>query len=331
MPTVFELALDQRRALLAGDAATAERLIRSYAAVDRDLQARLAALTDLIELRRLNGETVSPSWLQSEERFQSLIEQVEAETRRLAEMTGRETRASVEAATYTGERNATELIAAGMEEAGITVSFNTLPKLATEAAASALSDESPLARLIERITAEMPLEAVKGARDAILVGVSTGAGPRVVASNFRTSTGASLTRSLRIARTEGLRAYRQAALQTYQEAEVVESWQWLSTKSLRSCAACLALDGRVFPKDEPFAAHVNCRCSPIPVLSGGPRPRKTAAEWFAEQGEEEQERVLGKEATALYRSGKLDLMDFVRETNHSEWGKAYVQRGVVSI
>jgi SPP1 gp7 family putative phage head morphogenesis protein len=320
MSTLYELALEQRRALLAGDAATAERLIRAYATVDRDIQARLSALTDLIELRKMNGEEISRAWLQKEERYLALLDQVEQETRRLTLLTGDLTRSAVASATTAGTTDANTLIAAGAEEAGLTGDFNRLPKIATEAITSAVSAHSPLSGLLDKITKEMPADARKRAENALLIGVSTGQGPRVIAANLRTATGISLNRSLLIARTEGLRAYRNAALITYKESDVVSAWIWTASLSPRTCPACLAMHNTIHPKNEPFAAHPRCRCAPRPYIEGVKPNTGSGEDWLREQDDETQDRVLGKAAAEAWRDGEVSLSDFVGQRDHRLWG-----------
>jgi SPP1 gp7 family putative phage head morphogenesis protein len=325
MPTIYDLAQEHRKRLLAADADTARTLIAAYQKVDADLQARLKALTELIEIRRMNGEEVSLAWLQREERYITLMAQTEAEIKRLARLTEAVTQSAVLDAQLSGARDAETLIRAGIEEAGITGSFDRLNTRAVETIVSSFKSSSPLAGLLDKIKDEMPQAAIQKAKDVLTIGVATGQGPRVIATNFRAVTGESLTRSLTIARTETLRVYRNASLIKYQESEAVEGWEWMATKSLRSCAACLANDGKVFSKDTPFASHVRCRCTPIPVIAGGARKRTPASEWFAGLDEEDQIRVLGKEGTDLYRNGRVTLDDYVRTTHSPTWGDSYVK------
>lgn len=72
-----------------------------------------------------------------------------------------------------------------------------------------------------------------------------------------------LWRAEAISRTELNDAARQVTA-AYGQANpsVLAGWEWLSSRSATTCAACWAQDGTVHPLDEPGPyGHVNCRCT----------------------------------------------------------------------
>lgn len=104
-------------------------------------------------------------------------------------------------------------------------------------------------------------------------------------------------RTVLIARTEIMRASNLGALAIYeQNRDILRGWEWVATRDERTCKICGALDGKVFKFGDPQLAppsgsHPGCRCTAVPVLidtalmdevMGG--PRKTYAEWAAENG-----------------------------------------------
>ena len=321
MPTLYELAIEQRKLLLARDNAVALRLINAYGVVGKDLDNRLSLLSSLIELRKANGKQVSVAWLNKEERFTTLLSEVESQIGQLGDLTRTETASLTKNSSITAISDASGLISRAAEDNGIVAQFNALPFRATEAIVSATQPTTALSRILDTFGAE----AASRARNVLLVGISTGQGPRTVAGEFSRVTGASLSRSLLIARTENLRAYRDSSLIAYGESDLVKAWSWVGTKSLRSCASCLSLDGKVFSLETQFKSHPRCRCCPIPVLDSGPRARPLAADWFAEQSEEDQQKVIGIEGTKLFRGGKISLSDYVRETHSADYGGSYVK------
>lgn len=325
MPTVYQRALEQRAALLRRDKEVAARLIDAYKTVEDDLLEKLKAVTDLIELRRANGEDVSLAWLYRQERYQEFLNQTRDKMADLAEMCGDETVKAQRVAVDAGFSDATELIRLGADEVAVTGSFLHQPQRAVDNMVSSLTDDAPLTALLE----SLKKDAVEKAKNALITGVASGSGIPVITANFRAATGASLSKSLLIARTETLRAYRTAALQTYQESDLVESWIWTSTLETHTCAACLALHNTVHAKDEAFASHPACRCCPRPLVAGGKVRGQDGEQWFESQDEETKKRILGPKAYEEYKAGNVGLRDFVKYRDHDEYGRS-VQRASIA-
>lgn len=112
-----------------------------------------------------------------------------------------------------------------------------------------------------------------------------------------------------------------------QQADILRGLQWTATLDSRTCATCAALDGELFPLgggNRP-PAHVNCRCTLVPVLKNqlplkegqrasmnGPVPEKmTFNSWLKKQPRDVVEDVLGQTRADLFIKGKLSVTDFV--------------------
>lgn len=139
-----------------------------------------------------------------------------------------------------------------------------------------------------------------------------------------------------IARTETHRAYRSASLQVMNDNKhLLKGWRWSSARDRRTCAACLALDGRIFQTDVPMKGHPNCRCSMAPVTKTWkelgydvPEPmivQETGAAWLKKQAPSVQRQILGNAAQAEYASGAVQLNDFVRLRQSRVWGSSYTR------
>jgi SPP1 gp7 family putative phage head morphogenesis protein len=152
--------------------------------------------------------------------------------------------------------------------------------------------------------------------------------------------------ALTIARTEILRAHREATRLSYQaNPHLVERWQWLSAMDDRTCPACWAMTGTVHTTDEPLGSHPNCRCTMVPippllVLPGTPAPLDaleredpvpSGVEAFAALSPVEQERILGPAAYRAYTSGEMSLQALVGYHDHPEWGPTRYTRSLRSI
>lgn len=222
-------------------------------------------------------------------------------------------------------------------EGGVAAGFTRPPmEAAALASAYATAPGSPLAELLYDL-GEQTWDLAR----LLTAGMLQGKSPRDVARAFlRRAFQGTHARALRIARTEMLRAYREAARDTYRHNPTVTKWQWVSAKRPgRTCAACWALNGRQFPLDQPMEAHPNCLCVMIPVtetwedqgLEGVPETRALEQPGhlgFARLSPEERRRILGPKLAELYEAGDLKLGDMVTHVPNAKWGGMYRQATV---
>ena len=90
----------------------------------------------------------------------------------------------------------------------------------------------------------------------------------------------------------------------------------------RTCAACLADEGTVYPADIAMPDHVQGRCRGIPALSGMPMPTWTKGEeWLLTQDEETQRSILGPGRFAAWKEGQFQFSELVQKTHHPTWGE----------
>jgi hypothetical protein len=80
-------------------------------------------------------------------------------------------------------------------------------------------------------------------------------------------------------------------------------------------------DGRFYQVSEGFDEHPNGRCSMIPVLRNVPPVQyQTGQEWFAQQPEATQRRILGAGRFDAWQSGRASLDDMVSRDWSDDWG-----------
>lgn len=116
--------------------------------------------------------------------------------------------------------------------------------------------------------------------------------------------------------------------------DIVHSYEWVSTLDSRTSPTCQSLDGRVFPigKGPLPPAHINCRSTTVPVLTGmfaefaqgGQRPsvgadgvervpaKTTYYEWLKTQPAAFQDDAIGPTRGALLRRGGISAEEFAR-------------------
>jgi SPP1 gp7 family putative phage head morphogenesis protein len=324
--SITTAATSARADLLRLDADTRKLLLRTYRPIQDRLLRELDDLLRVIADAQRRGTPIRRSWLLRQERYRTLLADVAREIQQFAVLTGDIVTTAQQRAIELGLTSAVDLIDASLGErppGSIMVGVTRLPTQAIVA----LVDNKPLQALLE----SFGVDAAARTREILADALALGQNPRVVRAAVRKALGTSAVRSLTIARTEMLRAHRTASLETYRaNSTVVRRWRWLCAKQTRTCAMCWALDGEEFDLDEPFASHVNCRCTTVPVtatweefgfrgIAERPQPR-TGAEVFADLDADTQRQILGPGKYELYRTGQIQLRDLVANTRSQAWG-----------
>lgn len=118
-----------------------------------------------------------------------------------------------------------------------------------------------------------------------------------------------------------------------QNSDIISKVQWVATLDTRTCVICQGLDGKTFPAEEGPRppAHINCRCTSIPVvkswrelginadeldagtrasLNGQVAATQSYGEWLRKQSAEVQNDALGPTRARLFRKGGLSVDRF---------------------
>lgn len=301
-----------------------EQLLYYYTIALRRIQAKVAEVWAEV------GQEATVSQLSRLERWVSVQHYIEFEMLRyIGEASGLIRDISI-AMINTAEDVTLAQLAAMMQPipAGVTATFNRPPIRAVENMVVNLREGTPLNNLF----AEMGLEASQAAKDAIVSGLAQGINPRQIAAEMERVTGETLTRTLRIARTEVNRAFREASRLTMMEnSDVLNGWVWIAQLDDRTCAACLAMHGTFHQIEDVLDDHCNGRCVPVPWtktweelgISGVEQyryPITSGEEWFRGQSNNVKEKILGHKGFLAYQQGTVELKDFVRQTSSSVWG-----------
>ncbi|NNJ10574.1 hypothetical protein EKD04_009560 [Chloroflexales bacterium ZM16-3] len=316
----------QRLALASREEAVALELARQFAAIADAVEAELQTLSAAIVAA---GDAVSPTWLYRQAHYKKLMLGARAAYLEYGRQAARAVEGQYAVALDYGLRDANELLTL----AGLA------PKpLAKQASAGLLAGMRRRLRKLALPTSLVQL-ATKAITGALVkaVKVRTPEAPIVPASlitKIREGLGAILINVLRAHRTEATTAYRSVVGAQFLATAGVVGWQWAAEleKSPAPCAVCVAMHGQVFPADEPFGAHIGCRCLAIPVLAGGgPTISISGVEWLAAQTEARQVAVLGKTKRKLYTNGELHLSQLVEVSEHPVYGKSRHERSLKAL
>lgn len=332
MSEIEDVVDQHRKSLRANEAESLKRLAEDYTKILNVIQVEIDALE--LELQALvdAGEIVNPSLIYRLERYALLQNTAKSELGKYAVDTlDPVIKQMIEDAVEAGSEHAQQLILQGFANGPPDVSINLagLPTQATENII-ATTAEGPLARLL---TTFGDLEAER-MRQSLITGLATGRHPYQIARGLRDAANIPFTRAATIARTETLRAYRQAHSDVYKNnRHLLKGWVWSCSKSDRTCSACWSMEGRTFDVDEPMMSHVNCRCTQIPKtktwteLGFNVSPENESSytaplgeDVFSQQSDALKLKVLGPSKFAAYRDGQILLEDTVGLTTSSQWG-----------
>ena len=151
--------------------------------------------------------------------------------------------------------------------------------------------------------------------------MALGYNPRKTARLMAQAATGSLNRMMVIARTEQLRVYRQASLESYRASGVVTGYKRLATHDNRVCPACLMAEGTRYDLDETMPEHPQGRCALVPVVAGVPNVTWVGgADWFEAQSPTMQRDILGKGRYYAWQNGDFDLEQLVTVKRNPVWG-----------
>lgn len=317
---------------LAEDVRLRKDLARRYGAAWVAVKALVDDLSREIEAARARGEIVDEVWLRDREVIRRFRTGTRAEVAVFLEYARRRVDGAVLERAAAGTADANELVRSSLPS-GAQPSA-PLPVQETTEMIAATRPGAPLAALFEPLGPE----AASRATEALIRGVAEGLGPREIARTLKLAMATPLWRTLTIARTETLGAYRRAAVARYvANRHLLDGWVWVARLDKTTCPVCVAMHGTTHAVDEPFATHPSCRCAPVPLTKpwaelGFPGLRETrfrtetGEQWFARQPRDTQRVLLGPGKLELYEQGNLPLADLVVDTQHPLWGPGRRER-----
>lgn len=334
---------DFRSRLLSYEASAVASLEDAYSAVLTAIRPQLDALYQQITDKLDAGEPIPATFLYERLRLENLTLLIQGQIDQYGSLALMHTRQIQHLGVNLGMQAALQLLGATVPM-GVNWTWGTPSTIALERLVGATQAGSPLADLF----AGFGQEAATLVSHVLVAGVSLGAGPREIAPHVQQALGVSRARALTITRTEAIRSYRGANLETFRtNSDVVEQWRWTCAKQVRTCAACLAMDGSLHPLSEEMGSHPNCRCAPVPVTKSwdailGPlgidtstipdtRPElQTGADWLEKQPARVQQAVLGAKYEG-WKNGDFTLKDMVKRTFDRDWGHSIQEKSLKAL
>lgn len=310
-----------RAAVLRRDEEAARRLFAAYRTVYRRLTAELDDA-----LAALDDRPTSIARAFRVDRIRRLREQALVELAAYAEQAQVIIGGAVDTTRHEAVEGAARMVEA-VTPPGITASTSTLPRDRIVQAVANLQ-AAPLRRLL----AGFGPQGADEIQRALITGLAVGRHPSQVARDVKRVMAAQPVRAVTIARTEMMRAHREASREAYRQAPTVRAWVWVAGLGSRTCASCWAQHGTIHPLDEVMATHPRCRCVMAPVTVpwselgvpglAEPDPVPEGTDLFAAAPESVQRAVLGPGKFAAYQAGQIRLEDLVATRTSIEWGRS---------
>jgi len=322
----LERVLNQfRRELLRKERTAASQMVRAYGQAWQRIQDELRRLDTEYEAIKAIGGRPGWEWILENNRLKAFRSQVERELRQFAEYAEQtvrdEQREAIGAAGQQAQRTVKSML-------GVEPGWNAFDERAIESLVGLSQADSPLHQLLLSIQAS----GAQAAENALLDGMLLGQNPRAVAGVLKQALGLGLSRALTIARTETLRAHREATLASYQANQhLVGGWTWHSAADERTCGCCWAMHGTEHTLEEKLNGHPNCRCGMVPILLGIDFKVKPGVELFARLNAEQQIRILGPAKWIAWKDGKFTLTDLVGIRESPVWGSMRVERSLAGM
>ena len=204
---------------------------------------------------------------------------------------------------------------------------------------AAVVAESPIdGVLLADIVGRMESSVKVALEKAIRIGIAEGEAIDKITARVREATGFMESSAEAVARTAVGHASNMGRTQYYSDnGDIIKAVQWVATLDTRTCASCQALDGKTFAVDKGARPprHINCRCTTVPVLKSlrelgfnlDDLPPSTRAsmngqvagtltynQWLKRMPPSIQDEALGPTRGNLFRTGELDVQDFVSRT-----------------
>ena len=331
MADIYQIADEHRRRLLAREQAATGEVFAAYQAAYKRAQAEIDALIAEIALAQSGGEELRPFWLFKKRRLSKLRRQIEREMRTFTAQASKTVKQAQAQEIEHGSADGGQLLHAQGAGGDLTVGVGVgdhLNRRAVAAGVGFATDGSPLADLFHAVSG-LAGERIK--RD-LITGLTLGHPARKIARTLKESFDGNGARALTVARTETLRAYREATRLVYEEnADVLDGWIWQSARSTRTCALCWAMSGTMHRADETLASHPNCRCVMIPLVTGSQQRIETGATAFARLPRADQLSILGARKFEAYNAGQLALAQLVGERRDQRWGLTRYERSLSEV
>lgn len=334
MSEIERAFIEFRRLALLREESTSAQIARYYLRAWKVIVGELKRLDSEWRKAKAAGQKPDATWIYQYNRARSFHALVLEQMRKYSQYAGQAIYKNIEGEIAAADKEAKSLaVMRYKDHPEIMARWHNFDKSAVQIALGFGQPMSPLYRLLESISSDF----ADAAMDILIDGVLLGRNPKKTANLMREKLAITTSRALTIARTETLRARRYADRAAYQaNSDIIEGWIWNAALDMRTCPACWAMHGTRHTNAEILDDHPNGRCAMMPAFRSWAEigeiigadfsamrddpPIKSGAAVFAALSASQQLEILGRKRYALWKSGALELMDFVGRKYSPVWG-----------
>lgn len=326
-PEVVTVVRIQREAILTEEAAQLQEMTSKWLELEGSLSPYMDALILYLIAKRATGRVFTHSNILSVGKYRTLLrETIRGLTTYTLYAEGLISYKQARYAYY-GLNHAQEAIRFAYLGTQAPL-YKALPTSAIEELLAFAAPGKPLGELLKK---SWP-EAVGAMTDKLVEGIAIGLNPRDVAYNMKDGLGVGLNRAMNIARTEQLRAYREAERLQYKASGLVTEYKRVAAHDDRVCAGCLFMEGTIYDAEYKFEEHPQGRCALVPIVTGVPELLWNGGiSWFETQSEDYQRKILGPGRYHLWKDEGVPLERMVDRKIDNTWGNSLVPRPIYKI
>jgi len=321
-PEVVTRLREFKAGVLQSEAAQMRLMAKRWLQVEDALEAQISALVQEMAALSRAGKPVGLGKVYRLERYRKLLAQAQGEFGKYAEWADGLIASGQTQMALLGVEHAVEVL--GLMQVGY--AFDRLNADAVSNMIGFTGDGQPLGELLRlrmvKDATGLPLPGVSERLAQTLVNATAqGWNPRKTAKMIQSDLAGGLNKALQITRTEQIRAYRQASADQYRASGIVTGIQRLCAHNERTCIACLADEGHVYPMDQGLPDHVQGRCTGVPVIRGqAPLKYQTGEAWFDTQDAATQRDIMGPGRYQKWQKGEVQFKEFAQTTHSETWG-----------
>lgn len=319
-PLIKQIITQFRNELDTDAAKHADEMARRWLTVERSLEADITNLATQAANDAAAGKVISVATLGRMERYLKLMAQVQDQIARFSGQAATNINQLQQTAIAAGFQQSVNLInaATGAGPGEVIIQFDRLGVEAYQNVLALARAGRPLDNILQ---AAYPITA-NAITDRLLFGTAMGWNPRKTArSMVRDGLAQGLQHILLVSRDQQIRGFREAARQQYERSRVVKRYRRMAALQVRTCLACLALDGTIYDVAELMALHPQDRCSMVGIVEGFPEPQwKTGEEWFNEQPVTIQRQMLGPGKYNAWKDGLFEFRQLATIKDNPIWG-----------
>jgi len=335
VPTINEVSRDFRRDLAAREHDAQHQIATAYGNLVTDLNLDVTATLTAIVVADASGQPITQEQWRNSARAGAMLVQVERAYDAFAVYSTQKVESAQFDVSNIARKYVQESFRALIGEKPTSTETKGAPIPPIGAITAFVGAATTPGSALKGLFDEFTKQGIKDIDRRILKGIAKGENPKSIARDIqrRAEAPVNKARIAAITRTEVMRAQREGTRANFNtNKKLIKRWRWSCAKSARTCIACIVNDGTEHPLDEPMAAHVNCRCTMLPVpiswnellgVDNIPEPQmpESGMAWFERQGPLTKLRMLGPSRYMLYQAG-IPMGAMVSERSAGPWGRS---------